>query len=65
MEDERYLRRAEVQALTSLSTASIYRMMAEGRFVRPYRIGKQAVRWRYTEIRDWLAQRPHTGGGWL
>ena len=58
MEDERYLRRAEVEALTGLSRASIYRMMEEGRFVRPYRVGKQAVRWRYSEIREWLNVRP-------
>ena len=64
MNDDRYIRRPEVEALTGLSRASIYRMMAEGRFVRPYRIGKNAVRWRYTDIRDWLAQRPQTDGGW-
>lgn len=65
MDDDRYIRRPEVEALTGLSRASIYRMMAEGAFVRPYRIGKQAVRWRYSEVRTWLAQRPQTGGGWL
>jgi len=65
MEDERYLRRTEVEALTALSRASIYRMMAEGRFVRPYRIGKSAVRWRYSEVQAWLAARPRSARGWL
>lgn len=65
MEYERYLRRTEVEALTGLSRASIYRYMSEGRFIRPYRIGKSAVRWRYSEIQAWLAARPQTGGGWL
>lgn len=65
MEDERYLRRTEVEALTGLSRASIYRMMAEGRFVRPYRLGKQAVRWRNSEVRNWLDSRPQAHGGWL
>ena len=61
MNDERFLRRKEVEALTGLSRATIYRMMAEGRFVRPYRIGKSAVRWRYSDVREWLALRPLTG----
>jgi len=65
MDDDRYLRRTEVEALTALSRASIYRMMAEGRFVRPYRIGKSAVRWRYSEVKEWLSTRPRSAGGWL
>lgn len=64
MNDDRYMRRPEVEVLTGLSRASIYRMMAEGRFVRPYRIGKSAVRWRYSDIRDWLASRPPAQRGW-
>ncbi|MDX3900416.1 MAG: AlpA family phage regulatory protein [Sphingobium sp.] len=58
MNEDRYIRRSEVEALTGLSRASIYRMMAEGRFVRPYRIGKSAVRWRYSDIKEWLDIRP-------
>jgi prophage regulatory protein len=65
MDEDRYLRRTEVEALTALSRASIYRMMADGRFVRPYRIGKSAVRWRYSEVQAWLAARPRSVGGWL
>lgn len=63
MNDDRYMRRPEVETLTGLSRASIYRMMAEGRFVRPYRVGKSAVRWRYSDIREWLDTRPPTSGG--
>ncbi|WP_097090585.1 helix-turn-helix transcriptional regulator [Novosphingobium sp. Chol11] len=65
MDQDRYLRRKEVEALTGLSTASIYRLMTEGLFVRPFRVGKNAVRWRYSEVSEWLSNRPRTKGGWL
>ena len=60
MNDERYLRRPQVEAMTGLSRSSIYRLMSEGLFVRPYRIGKTAVRWRCSEVERWLAERPLT-----
>ena len=41
------MKRPEVEAAVGLScTASIYRLMDEGAFPRPIRIGKRAVRWR-------------------
>ena len=55
---DRMLRRPEVEAITGLSRASLYRYLAEGRFVRPYRVGKAAVRWRYSEVMNWINARP-------
>lgn len=51
---DRLLRRPEVEAMTGLSRASLYRYLAEGRFVRPYRVGKAAVRWRYSDVLQWI-----------
>ncbi len=60
MSEVQYLRRQEVEKMVGLSRSSIYRMMAEGRFVRPYRLGAAAVRWRYSEVREWLESHGHT-----
>lgn len=54
------LTRPEVERITSLSRASIYRLMAEGAFPRPIRVGGRAVRWRASELADWLDSRPVT-----
>ncbi|KUR80803.1 AlpA family transcriptional regulator [Novosphingobium sp. FSW06-99] len=54
------LRRPEVERETGLSRASIYRLMNEGVFPRPRRIGRRAVAWPAAEIDAWKATRPLT-----
>jgi prophage regulatory protein len=51
---QKLLRRPEVEALTGLSRTSIYRMMEEGDFPRPVRVGKRAVAWREADLANWL-----------
>lgn len=55
---EQLLRRTEVEARIGLSRSSIYRMMDEGEFPRPIRIGRRAVAWRASDLDRWQAQRP-------
>ena len=43
--NQRLLRRQEVEELTGLSRASIYRLMRSGRFPLPVRVSAAAVRW--------------------
>ena len=54
------LRRAEVQRRTGLSRTTIYRMIGEGTFPRPVKLGKRSVGWREAEIEDWLKTRMTT-----
>lgn len=56
------LRRPDVERLTQLSKASIYRLMAAGRFPAAIRLGERAVAWRATEIEAWIASRPRSHG---
>lgn len=51
------LRRPAVQAAVGLSTSTIYAMMAEGTFPKPIRLGKRAVGWPESSIREWLSAR--------
>lgn len=56
------LTRRQVEARCGLSTSSIYRLMREGLFPEPIRIGRRAVRWPQLEINAWLATRPRATG---
>lgn len=51
------VRRSEVERLTGLSRASIYRLMAEAKFPRPIRIGERAVRWLLADLEAFIASR--------
>ena len=62
MPDDTLLRREEVEQRTSLSRSSIYRLMRQGRFPSAVRIADRAVRWRSSEIEQYLASRPRATG---
>ena len=61
---DRLLRRRQVEAMTGLSRSSIYRLMQDGEFPRPLRVGSNAVRWRLSDIIRWMESRP-IGGTWF
>ena len=61
---DRLLRRREVERITSMSRSSIYRLMRDGEFPRPVRVGPAAVRWKESDITRWLESRPVTRGQW-
>jgi prophage regulatory protein len=47
------LRRKEVEKLSGLSRASLYRLMRAGKFPRPLSIGTGSVRWKNSDIVQW------------
>ena len=63
MSEQRILRCAEVTRRTSLSKASVYRLLRAGDFPQPVRLGQRAVGWRAEEIDEWLASRERAGIG--
>ena len=60
--DDHLLRLSEVRTRTALARTTIYRKMREGSFPEPLKVGVRAVRWRESEIEDWLASRPRATG---
>ena len=60
--DDRLLRREEVEARCGITRTTIYRLMREGRFPEPLKIGERAVRWPESEITAWLASLPRATG---
>lgn len=52
------LRLDDVMDEIGLKKTSIYRLIGEGEFPRPIRIGKRAVAWRTSDLEKWKSQRP-------
>ena len=59
---DRLLRRREVEKITGISRSSIYRLMPDGEFPRPVKVGPAAVRWRESDITAWVESRPVADG---
>lgn len=53
---DRLLKIAEVKSRVGLGKSTIYALVAEGRFPRPYKLTPKAARWSEQEIADWIAQ---------
>ena len=58
----RLLRRTEVERYCQIGRSTIYRLMREGLFPLPIRVGPRAVRWPEHELTAWLARRPRATG---
>ena len=55
---DRLIRLEEVLSYTGLSRSELYRQIQVGIFPRPVKVGKRAVRWRESEVEEWIAERP-------
>ena len=58
----KFLKFPAVMELTGRSRASVYRDVAAGTFPKPLKIGKRAIAWHETDIRDWMSSRPTACG---
>lgn len=56
----RIVRLAEVSKRVGLCRSSVWRMVKDGRFPPPRRLGTRAVGWRDVEIDEWLRTRKTT-----
>ena len=59
---DKLLNREQVAEAVGLSVPSLYRLMAKGHFPRPLKIGLRAVRWRESDIREFIESRPVATG---
>ena len=58
--DARILRRKDVERLTGLSKATLYRLVNSGAFPRPVKLSPRAVGWHAQVVKAWLESRPVT-----
>lgn len=56
------INRSEVERRTGLSTTTIYRKMRAGTFPLPIKIAERAVRWRESDIEQYVEARPIAAG---
>ena len=50
------LRRRQLEEQLGLSRSSIYKMVADGLFPKPIKLGSRAVGWRADEVENWLIE---------
>ena len=58
MQDKRLMRACEVMEACSLPKTSFRRMVAEGRFPKPVKVGLRSIRWWSHEVEAWLEDLP-------
>ena len=54
------MRLEEVLEMCGISRSELYRQIADDRFPRQVKVGLRAVRWRLSEVEEWIAARPRT-----
>lgn len=58
--DVQILRRLDVQRVTGLSKATLWRLVKAGAFPQPIKLSERAVGWKADEIDAWIESRPRT-----
>ena len=53
---DKLLRRSEVEDLVALRRSAIYALMQDGRFPKPLKVAGRAVRWRQSDIVQWISE---------
>ncbi|MCW8331953.1 AlpA family transcriptional regulator [Photobacterium sp. SDRW27] len=51
------IRQKEVTEMTGVSRASVYKLMAVGRFPKSVSLGDRAVAWVESEVQEWILER--------
>jgi prophage regulatory protein len=57
MDTERLLRRQQVEEMCAIGRAYLYRLIANGEFPAPVKVGVRAVRWRESDVLRWISER--------
>jgi len=53
-----FIRVRDLKRLTGLSQTTIYKLLADGAFPEPLKLGERSVAWRWGEVLDWMNSRP-------
>jgi len=47
----------QVSAIAGISKSEIWRLVRQGRFPEPVRLGKRCTRWNLVEVEQWVRER--------
>ena len=59
---DKLLRRQQVEEIVGLNKSRIYVLMRDDKFPLPLRVGGKAVRWRESELSEWIETRERSSG---
>ena len=62
MSDIELLTRQQVEKILGVRRSTLYKWLLQGKFVKPIHLSPGCVRWRRTELEDWINSRPKTVG---
>ena len=54
--DDRLLKVLELTEFLGVAHSTLYKWVEEGTFPKPYKMGKKSVRWRLSEVEQWLEE---------
>ncbi|MGM0984993.1 MAG: helix-turn-helix transcriptional regulator [Pseudomonadota bacterium] len=54
---KKLIRRDAVLELCCISNSSLHRMINEGRFPAPVKVGKRSVAWVESEVKEWIERK--------
>ena len=57
MKAPKFLRRVDVESQVGLGRSTLYKLMSQGDFPRPYRITAGSVRWLQSDVDSWILNR--------
>ena len=57
-EIDQLLRAREVWKMLGISEGSLYKLLREGKFPQPIRLGGQMNRWRKSTVEQWINEQP-------
>ena len=60
--ETRLITMREVLRICALGRSTVYRLMAARQFPQPVKIGRRGVRWRVSDIEEWVQSRPPANG---
>jgi len=63
MSKEYYYLRQDLESLFQISRATIYRWVKEGSFPKPIHLGANMVRWKVSDVEEWIVAREATNLG--
>ena len=55
--EERFITMREVERLVGFKKSWIYHLITTDQFPRPFEIGCRAVRWRLSDVKNWMDQK--------
>ena len=60
---DRILRQREVSEMIGFSRGHLWRMVAQKRFPKPFKLGRRAVGWKQSQVQGWIDNLKHEVGG--